>query len=589
MKNIRIILLFSLVLIGCSKTSNSSIETSYESVYSSFSSLSSENSLISSTNSSSSLNNEILSSANSSSSSNKVESSSSKDAYDNCVKKWTSISDFDKAPLGNKISTSAFTLVDNFGHEDQSSIHYSLNYENDLFISSDYISNPYFKKGDAKNGYIISLYLYAPIDSNIAFVELQAKSLNYVDELYGEKVVIENHEEEWKRLTVVFDTIDVFTSFKLIITPVNSLNGVKFYLDDIKIEIGTPTATDRRMPDHQSLYKVYEDDFKVGTCVSSYSLRNSTINTLAARNFNSITAENEGKPESILDQNACKSLVDIDNTLVKIKTSPLENIYNYAESHHLKVRHHTLIWHDQTPSWFFNDNYSSSGNRVDRDTMLKRMENFIKTTIETINNRWPGLVYAIDVVNEAIDGGGIRRYGNNWYSTIGSDYVYYAFKFANKYKADYQDLYYNDYSFDYNTNNCSYAVNTLLKKAIEEKLVDGVGIQGHLSSSSNMDNIIKDAKMIYEKGLKCQITELDITISSTDEENLGRQKNAYISLVKKILKGNNNGEININAVILWGISDNYSWKSSQSPLLFDSNIKKKPAYHGFYNAKFEEQ
>ena len=212
------------------------------------------------------------------------------------------------------------------------------------------------------------------------------------------------------------------------------------------------------------------------------------------------------------------------------------------------------------------------------------MENFIRETLEAINDRWPGLVYAIDVANEAIENGVTRTNNNNWYSTVGDDFVYYAFKYASMYKEDYQDLYYNDFSFDYNHSHCQYAVNTLLKDAIAEGIIDGVGIQGHIDDDQDMHVVIDDAKLIYEKGLKCQITELDIETRGSGDNKFTKQKNAYALLIKKVLEANYNEETDINAVIVWGITDNLSWHSSNSPLMFNSDYSKKPAYYGFLDA-----
>ena len=219
--------------------------------------------------------------------------------------------------------------------------------------------------------------------------------------------------------------------------------------------------------------------------------------------------------------------------------------------------------------------------------MLRRMEKYIRTTLETINDRWPGLVYAVDVANEAVENGHIRNTNNNWYTTVGDDFVYYAFKYAHEYKAEDQELYYNDFSFDYQTSNCSFALNNVLNKAIEEGLIDGVGIQGHLDSNANMENIITDAKMIKEKGLKCQLTELDITINGNNENNLNQQKQAYKNLTKKMLENNAKGLTEFNAFIVWGLTDNTSWKSNQYPLLFNNDYSKKPCYYGILEAASE--
>ena len=70
----------------------------------------------------------------------------------------------------------------------------------------------------------------------------------------------------------------------------------------------------------------FGDDFKVGTCVSSYSVRNSSLQNTLLKNFNSITAENEGKPEQIIDQAACQELAKTNPGDVAIKMSPFEKI-----------------------------------------------------------------------------------------------------------------------------------------------------------------------------------------------------------------------------------------------------------------------
>jgi GH35 family endo-1,4-beta-xylanase len=219
--------------------------------------------------------------------------------------------------------------------------------------------------------------------------------------------------------------------------------------------------------------------------------------------------------------------------------------------------------------------------------MLERMENFIQVTLDTINERWPELVYAVDVANEAVENGGYRTNNNNWYSTVGEDYVYYAFKYASKYKAEWQELYYNDFAFDYQPTWCNWALNGFLADAITEGLIDGVGLQTHLDSNANMDNIINDAKLIKQKGLKCQLTEIDITINGTSQSEYDNQSKAYKTLMKKVLENNAAEETDINAVILWGVTDDQSWKRNQYPLLFTSEYEKKPCYTGFLSALSE--
>lgn len=571
---------------------SSSISSEQSSEHSSEESIvvsSEESSIVSSEGSS------VVSSEQSSSSSEETSSSSvyTGPQVGDTVKKWTSTNDYNGLPMETPNNPEAGhgyrNVFKGFGHDDECSLSYDLKagYDKKGYITSALPKTPYFKNKDAKNGYIISLYFYAIKNSNIASFQLQALSTNYADEIYGLPINVTSADEEtWKRVTVSFDSVDDFKAFRLIYTVKDKTKEASFLIDDINITIGTPTVTDPRTPKEESLCKLYEDDFKIGTCLSGYSLNSSNIKKLTLQHFNSITAENEGKPEHVLDQAGCKRLMaEGNNAGVAIKTSSFKSVYDFAEANHIRVRHHTFVWHNQTPEWFFTTDYNEGSPLVSKEVMLARMENYIMVSLKSINDMYPGLVYAIDVANEAIDGGVVRKNKNKWYDTIGSDYVYYAMKFAHKWKGDFQDLYYNDYSYDFVSNNCSYALNTLLKKAISEKLVDGLGIQGHLMYFTNMDTIIKDAKMIKEKGLKCQITELDIGITENTADMYTKQTAAYKSLMDKILAAEKKGEIDINAIVWWGVSDNYSWRNDEWPLLFDSSYNKKDSYYAVYNAK----
>ncbi|MBP5574808.1 MAG: endo-1,4-beta-xylanase [Bacilli bacterium] len=525
------------------------------------------------------------------------------------VKEWTNDYDYEELPMGipsgSNNGSGTIKIDQENGQDDYCSLkcEVQVGNNNQGYISSDAVEKLYFTEDDAKNGDIISLYYYVPVNSNVASLQLQVMPSSNNNAINGDVInITDDKEDKWIRTLISFDTLETLGSIRVVYTAVDPDQSSTFYIDVINIELGEETVKTDYVSNGESLYQAYEDYMKIGTCMAANGLRNTEMRKIAKENFNSITAENEGKPEQVLDQAACQEAAKTDKTAVCIKTTPFEKLYNFCEANHIGVRHHTFVWYSQTPNWFFNEDYSNNGSLVSRDTMLKRMENFIKVSLETINDRWPGLVYAIDVANEAVvDGPKVRDTGNygqgsnKWYDTVGDrgegdNFVYYAFKYADMYKEDYQELYYNDYSYDYNTSNCRFALDNLLKKAIEEDLVDGVGIQGHIDSDQNMDVVINDAKMIYEKGLKCQITELDITINGNDEAALNKQKAAYKLLLSRALECNKNEETDINALIVWGITDNSSWKSGQNPLLFNSNYAKKPAYYGVLEAvqEFEE-
>ena len=509
------------------------------------------------------------------------------------VKEWTSTYDYEEAPLALSSDTNNGSgdcqIADDFGYYDDCSIGCTLRVGNNNqgFISSETLETPYFGEEDAKNGDLIYIYVYAPIDSNLASFQLQIYPSSMNNPINGEVIEVGNNTEEWLQSYVSFDSLETLGAIRLLYKAVDSNEPVNFYVDDISIVLGEETVHTDYEFNEESLYQTYEDCFKVGTCMSANGLKNTELRKITKDNFNSLTAENEAKPERILDQAACQELAKQDNGKVAITTAPFEKLYDFAEANGIGVRHHTFVWYSQTPNWFFTTDYTNNGPTASKELMLRRMENFIKVTLDTINARWPGLVYAIDVANEAIDQNStdLRRSGNKWYDTVGEDFVYYAFLYADRYREDYQKLYYNDFRYDYYSSICSYAINTILPRVIDENLIDGIGIQGHIDSNANIENLIEDARLIHEAGLDCQITELDITTNDRSEAGLENQKTVYKELIKKILTANNNDETSIDAVILWGITDNTSWRGEgQSPLLFSSSYAKKPCYYGFLEA-----
>ena len=100
---------------------------------------------------------------------------------------------------------------------------------------------------------------------------------------------------------------------------------------------------------------------------------------------------------------------------------------------------HTLVWHNQTPDWFFTD---ADGKPKSHDAMVEQLRSYI----ETVAGRYKDGVNAWDVVNEVIDNDGSYR-KTTWVNAIGSgdELVKLAFKFASQY-APGVELYYNDFN-----------------------------------------------------------------------------------------------------------------------------------------------
>ncbi|HHX59225.1 MAG TPA: hypothetical protein GX707_00565 [Epulopiscium sp.] len=381
---------------------------------------------------------------------------------------------------------------------------------------------------------------------------------------------------------------------------------LEFYIDNFKIEqIGSALpiqensgeGVDWNVP---NLNEAYKDFFTVGVALPADSLDDGDRSKWSLKHFNTFTAENNMKPESFLDQAASQAA-----GVLTLNFKNADQYYNYAKDNKISLRGHTLVWHSQTPDWFFKEGFKNDGVIVDRKTMLERMDNYIKQvvtryiTMDLDAKLTKPTIYAWDVVNEAVDGNardGMRD--SLWVQTIGPDFVEKAFESTRKHtKGKYKDgkveLLYNDYD---TTNSSRREALLKIVKPIKDKgFIDGVGMQCHINIiSPSIDNIEKTIRMIGDLGLDVHITELDISAYSNDgdrydefpEELAIKQAYRYKSLFD-MFKANK--EI-VKNVTVWGLTDEASWLNTfpvtrnNWPLLFDKNLQPKLAYWALIDA-----
>ena len=113
----------------------------------------------------------------------------------------------------------------------------------------------------------------------------------------------------------------------------------------------------------------------------------------------------------------------------------------------------------------------------------------------------------------------------------------------------------------------------------EKGLIDGIGMQSHLDARSGSDAFPsvsayeKALKAFTETGLDVQITELDVTVN--DNTLFDEQAKYYSDIMDAIVKYADN----ISAVVVWGTTDDQSWRSSKYPLLFNEDYTAKPSYY----------
>lgn len=360
-----------------------------------------------------------------------------------------------------------------------------------------------------------------------------------------------------------------------------------FYMDDAFGEhLPDPAIQD----DITALQDAYAEYFKIGcACAGSEFAQNATKD-LIRKHYNSLTLGNELKPDSVLDQALSQAYVKEtgDDTMPQISLNEADEMLKFAGENKIPVRGHVLVWHSQTPDWFFKENFDSDGAWVSKEKMTKRLENYIKTVMETLAKDYPDVeFYAWDVVNEAAsDAGTMRNPGSNnevngqsaWVKVYGDQsYIPLAFEYARKYAPKGCKLFYNDYN-EYSPNKQAYIISDILTPLIEKDLIDGMGMQSHISMSYPGIDLYRSAIQQYaDLGLEIQITELDISLKSNtyaDQLALAQRYQDVFKMYKELKTAGTN----ISAVVLWGITDSTSWIGGY-PLLFDKDYQAKPSYY----------
>ena len=326
-----------------------------------------------------------------------------------------------------------------------------------------------------------------------------------------------------------------------------------------------------------ALGSAYEPYFRIGAAVSSRMAADPGMCGLICRHFSSLTADNQMKPMFLLDRDATLAL----------RFAPADDLLSFARDAGIAVRFHTLVWHNQTPRWFFAEGWSDAPDApfVSREIMRTRMEHYILDVMNHVNESFPGLVYTWDVVNEAIEpdqrAPGLYRARSPWYAILGEDFLPTAFRAARRGQAPGQTLCYNDYNaFEPVKRD---AIVALLKKLKAENLVDTMGMQGHYILKEMDIPACEEAARAYAAlGLKLQVTELDIHCTGGDEASQRELADVYGRYFEMLVRLRREG-IPVEAVTFWGVTDADSWltgfrRERSYPLLFSGDLKAKPAF-----------
>lgn len=312
---------------------------------------------------------------------------------------------------------------------------------------------------------------------------------------------------------------------------------------------------------------------KIGVAAATYRYdcsKTSGAAGLINKEFNMIVAENEMKFDA---------------------TEPSQNNFSYggsdaimslAERSKQEVRGHTLAWHSQVAQWVSSDG-KKNNNNFTREELLSILKNHIFNVV----GKYKGRIVEWDVCNEVLDDDQsiIRTSPNSyklrpsiWATYIGEEFIDSAFVWAHQADPT-AKLYINDYGVEFKGNIKSEAYFNLVSRLKNSGLpIDGCGLQCHLTTGElDTLKLENNIKRYAELGLNCIITELDIALDNpTSNDAFDIQAKEYGAITRIFLRNQN-----CPSMLIWGISDNNSWRQN-NPLLFDSSLKPKDAYYNVH-------
>jgi len=218
------------------------------------------------------------------------------------------------------------------------------------------------------------------------------------------------------------------------------------------------------------------------------------------------------------------------------------------------------------------------------------LKEFLDVVVTKVMNHYSGKISQYVVVNEPY----IIPYRPNdpFRKVLGDEYILEAFRVARNANPS-ALLLYNDSDNHLSNGMTTALTQRIVAKLKAEGLIDGVGVQMHLGSTSRLltekdkDDLIRTLKAY---GVPVYVTELDMDISSlsgTQESRMLRQAEMYKSVIDAVLASGV-----CRSISFWGIGDEFSWPETSlghenaDPTLFDDNLKPKPAYYAVRSALF---
>jgi endo-1,4-beta-xylanase len=250
-----------------------------------------------------------------------------------------------------------------------------------------------------------------------------------------------------------------------------------------------------------------------------------------------------------------------------------DGLVAFARQHGQLVRGHTLVWHNQLPSWL-------TAGVADGSIDATALRQILRQHIFDVARHFRGKIWQWDVVNEAIDDSAQPRQ-TLWLQLLGPGYIADAFRWAHQ--ADpHALLFYNDYNIE-GVNAKSDATFALVQQLRREGVpIHGVGVQGHFGVQFGLttaSDILTNLQRFERLGLATAVTEADVRMPlPADNFKVQAQAQGYNILLQACLLARR-----CLSVTVWGFTDKYSWvpgvfAGQGSATLFTEQFQPKPAY-----------
>lgn len=388
----------------------------------------------------------------------------------------------------------------------------------------------------------------------------------------------------WTQVTATFTVPDHDDALLYFETAYNGGNTSDWLIDDIVVSVPEP-------PLIEDLTGIKETvDFPVGVAIDSRETSGAAAQLLN-RHFGQITAENHMKPEAWYDD---------ERTFRRHPEATA--LMDFAQVNDLRVYGHVLVWHGQTPEWFFQDDAGEPlpATAEGQAVLRERLRTHIFDVAEDLSTEYGPFgsdtnpLVAFDVVNEVVSDGaenpdGLRR--SEWFRVLGEEFIDLAFRYADEaFNETYAvegtarpvTLFINDYNTEQDGKQDRYLalVERLLARGVP---VDGVGHQFHVSLALPVSALDGALQRFADLPVTQAVTEFDVTTGTPVSQARLIDQGYYFRDAFEVFRAHGQDLFSVTA---WGLTDGRSWRvDSGAPLIFDDRYQAKPAYYGAVGAE----